>query len=98
MDERAVLKQLLDLSAAQRETDRAQRIRCQRGDHDMLSTASPGVVVCRLCRVVGVCLWCGMTLPQDACVLPCPTHTDLVAWQARHSQPAAKRHQEGEQP
>ena len=61
-----------------------QRTRCQRGEHDMLATASPGVVVCRLCRTLGVCLWCGLTLPHGACIVVCAKHVGAVNWQARH--------------
>jgi hypothetical protein len=58
---------------AQLEADQEQRIRCQRGEHDMLATASPGVVVCR-----------GLTLPHGACVVVCAKHIGAVQWQARH--------------
>jgi len=86
----------------QMEADRAQHLRCQRGDHDMLATASPGVVVCRLCRTLGVCLWCGLTLPQGACVVVCARHIGAVRWQARHprteAQPIQQSHQERSEP
>jgi len=65
------------------EEDRAQHLRCQRGEHQMLATASPGVVVCRLCRTLGVCLWCGLTLLYGACVVVCAKHIGAVQWQAR---------------
>jgi hypothetical protein len=77
MNERLLFEQMLDLYASQREADQQQRIRCQRGEHDLLATASPGVVVCRLCRTLGVCLWCGLTLPHGA-------YIGAVQWQARH--------------
>ena len=75
---------MLDLHASQREADQKQRIRCQRGERDKLATASSGVVVCRLCRTFGVFLWCGMTLPQGACITVCSKHVGAVHWQARH--------------
>ena len=75
------------------EEDRAQHLRCQRGEHDMLATASPGV---------GVCLWCGLTLPHGACVVVCATHIGAVRWQARHprteAQPIQQSHQERSEP
>jgi hypothetical protein len=86
LNERLLFEQTLDLYASQREADQQQRIRCQRGEHNMLATASPGVVVCRLCRTLGVCLWCGLTLPQGACVVVCSKHVGAVRWQARHLQ------------
>jgi hypothetical protein len=73
---------------AQLEADRAQSLRCQRGEHDMLATASPGVVICRLCRTLGVCLWCGLTLPHGACVVVCSKHLGAAHWQARHQRTA----------
>jgi hypothetical protein len=72
------------IASAVIEEDQQQMLRCQRGQHDMLATASPGVVVCRLCRTLGVCLWCGMTLPQGACITVCAKHVGAVQWQARH--------------
>jgi len=66
--------------------DREQARRCAHGEHDMLATASPGVVVCRFCRTLGVCLWCGMTLPQGACIVVCATHVGAVHWQAKQHQ------------
>jgi hypothetical protein len=83
MGECLVFEQMLDLYASQREADQQQRIRCLRGEHDMLATASPGVVVCRLCRTLGVCLRCGLTLPHGACVVVCARHVGAVQWQAR---------------
>lgn len=50
IDERNPLLQAL---REQLETDQQQMLRCQRGEHDMLATASPGVVICRLCRTAG---------------------------------------------
>ena len=73
------------------EEDRAQHLRCQRGEHDMLATDSPGVVVCRLCRTLGVCLWCGLTLPHSACIVVCSKHVGTVNWQARHSRTVEAR-------
>ncbi len=58
--------------------DLEQIHRCQRGDHLMEATRSPGVVVCRFCHTVGVCLWCGLTQPAGACVLPCPQHREAT--------------------
>ncbi len=84
-DERLLFEQMLELYASQREADHKQRIRCQRGEHDLLATASPGVVVCCLCRTLGVCLWCGLTLPHGACVVVCAKHVGAVRWQARHT-------------
>ena len=68
----------------QGEADRQHWRRCGRGAHDMLATATPGVVVCRHCRTLGVCLWCGWSLPLGACISVCPQHLGLVRWQARH--------------
>lgn len=84
MDEHALFEQMLDLYAAQREADQQQLLRCQHGQHVMLATASPGVVICRVCRTLGVCLWCGLTLPYGACVVVCSKHIGAVRWQARH--------------
>ncbi len=86
--------------SAQLEADRAQYLRCQRGGHEMLATASPGVVVCRLCRTLGVCLWCGLTLPHGACAVVCARHVGAVQWQARHLRTVEARTaqtQEGQQ-
>ena len=66
------------------QADQQQRLRCQRGAHDMLATATPGIVVCRQCRTLGVCLWCGWNLPLGACISVCSQHLGLVRWQARH--------------
>ncbi len=85
MDERTLFEQMLHLYASQREADQKQRSRCQRGEHDMLATASPGMVVCRLCRTLVGCLWCELTLPHGACVVVCSKHVGAVSWQARHS-------------
>src|SRR5579859_665747 len=74
---------LLHTFQKQGEADRLQRHRCQRGAHDMLATATPGIVVCRLCRTLGVCLWCGVSLPLGACISVCSKHLGLVRWQAR---------------
>ena len=73
------------IASAVIDEDQQQRLRCQRGEHDMLATASPGVVVCRLCRTLVVCLWCGLTLPHDACVVVCVKHVGADQWQGRHS-------------
>ncbi len=91
LNERLLSEQMLDLYASQREADQQQRIRCQRGEHDMLATASPGFVVCRLCRTLGVCLWCGLTLPHGACVVVCSKRVGAVRWQARHLQTVEAR-------
>jgi hypothetical protein len=45
------------------EVDLAQLKRCQHNEHAMQATQSPGVVVCTFCRMVGVCLWCGVVPP-----------------------------------
>lgn len=74
MNDRLMFEQMLDLYASQREADQQQRTRCQRGEHDLLATASPGVV----------CPWCGLTLPYGACVVVCAKHVGAVQWQARH--------------
>ena len=71
----------------QLDADLEHRQRCQRGEHDMLATASPGMVICRVCRTLGVCLWCGLTLPPGACIVVCSRHIGAVRWQARHPQP-----------
>ncbi|HEV2457380.1 MAG TPA: hypothetical protein VGS80_03375 [Ktedonobacterales bacterium] len=68
------------------EADLAQMQRCQEGNHQMEATRSPGVVVCIVCRTVGVCLWCGCTLPAGACIIVCPPHRALADWQAAHRQ------------
>ena len=81
IDERNPLLQVL---RAQMEADQQQMLRCQHGEHDMLATASPGVVVCRVCRTLGVCLWCGLTMPSGACIVVCAKHVGAVQWQARH--------------
>ena len=65
------------------DADWQQWQRCQRGAHNMLATATPGVVVCRRCRMLGVCLCCGWSLPLGACISVCPQHLGLVRWQAR---------------
>ena len=62
----------------------ADRLHCQRGMHDMLATVPPVVVVCRRCRTLGVCLWCGWSLPLGACITVCSQHLGLVRWQAHH--------------
>ncbi len=82
---------LLRALREQMEADQQQRIRCQRGQHDLLATASPGVVVCRLCRTLGVCLWCGLTLPHGACVVVCAKHVGAVQWQARYTRTVEAR-------
>ena len=81
IDERHPLLQAL---REQMEADQEQMLRCQHGNHDMLATASPGMVICRVCRTLGVCLWCGLTLPHGACVVVCSKHVGAVQWQARH--------------
>ena len=77
------------LSPAQRqalrrriEADLAQIKRCQAGDHRLEATKSPGVWMCRLCRRVGVCLWCGLIPPPGAAIMICPAHHDFVRVQA----------------
>jgi hypothetical protein len=64
------------------EADLAQIKRCQAGDHRLDVTKSPGVSVCRMCRMVGVCLWCGLIPPQGAVIVICPAHRDFVRLQA----------------
>ena len=59
-------------------SDLAQIKQCQLGAHDMQVTQSSGVVVCAFCRMVGVCLWCGVIPPQGAHVVPCPAHAHLA--------------------
>ena len=86
---------------AQLEADRVQYLRCQHGEHDMLATASPGMVICRVCRTPGVCLWCGFTLPYGACITVCAKHIGVVQWQARHRQPVQRSdtsHEERSEP
>jgi hypothetical protein len=73
---------LLQAPHEQREVDQQQMLRCQHGEHDLLATASPGMVICR------VCLWCGLTLPQGACIVVCAKHIGAVQWQARHPRTA----------
>lgn len=68
------------------EADLAQIRQCQAGNHRMETTQSPGVVVCRLCRIVGVCPWCGHPVPARACISVCPEHAPLVAWQVTNAQ------------
>src|SRR5260370_13945783 len=77
---------LLQALRDQVEADQQQRIRCQHGEHEMLATASPGIVICRLCRTLGVCLWCGLTLPPGACIVVCDKHLRTVRWQAKQPQ------------
>ncbi|MGH2496118.1 MAG: hypothetical protein ACRDIV_15600 [Ktedonobacteraceae bacterium] len=74
---------LLQALRAQLEADQQQMLRCQRGQHDMLATATPGVVICRLCRTLGVCLWCGFNLPPGACISVCAKHIGTVTQQAK---------------
>ena len=64
------------------EADLAQIKRCQAGDHRLEATKSPGVSVCRMCRIVGVCLWCGLIPPQGAVIVICPAHHDFARLQA----------------
>ena len=64
------------------EADLAQIKACQAGDHRLEATRSPGVLVCWVCRIVGVCLWCGLIPPPGAVILVCPAHRDLVRLQA----------------
>jgi hypothetical protein len=64
------------------EADLAQIKACQAGDHRLEATKSPGVLVCRVCRIVGVCLWCGVIPPAGAVILVCPAHRDFVRLQA----------------
>lgn len=67
----------------QMDADQQQRRRCQHGHHDMLATATPGVVVCRVCRTLGICLWCGYNLPPGACISVCSKHVGVVQQQAK---------------
>lgn len=60
------------------EMDLAQLKRCQRDEHAMQATQSPGVVVCTLCRSVGVCLRCGIVPPQGASLVPGRAHAHLA--------------------
>lgn len=64
------------------EADLAQIKRCQAGDHRLEATKSPGVLVCRMCHIVGVCLWCGLIPPPGAVIVICPAHRDFVRLQA----------------
>jgi hypothetical protein len=64
------------------EADLAQIKRYQAGDHCLEATKSPGVLVCRMCRIVGVCLWCGLIPPAGAVIVICPAHRDFVRLQA----------------
>jgi hypothetical protein len=64
------------------EADLAQIKACQTGDHCLEATRSPGVLVCRVCRIVGVCLWCGPIPPPGAVILVCPAHRDFARLQA----------------
>jgi hypothetical protein len=41
------------------------------------------MVICRVCRTLGVCLWCSLTLPQGVCITVCPKHVGAVNWQAK---------------
>ena|SRR5260370_6488030 len=81
IDERNPLLQAL---CEQMEADQEQMLRCQHGEHDLLATASPGMAICRMCRTLEVCLWCGLTLPHGACIVVCAKHVGAVNWQARH--------------
>ena len=81
IDERNPLLQAL---REQLDADQQQMLRCQRGEHDMLATASQGIVICRVCRTLGVCLWCGLSLPYGACITICSKHVGAVQWQAKH--------------
>ena len=69
------------------EADRAQLRHCQQGEHDMLATPTPGVAACRVCRTLGVCLLCGLSLPYGACIVVCPKHIGFVRWQAARQTP-----------
>jgi hypothetical protein len=60
----------------------AQIKACQAGEHRLEATKSPGVLVCRVYRIVGVCLWCGLIPPAGAVILVCPAHRDFVRLQA----------------
>ncbi len=64
------------------EADLAQVRRCERREHAMQATRSPGVVVCAYCLTVGACLWCGVIPPQGACVVACQAHADVASMQA----------------
>ena len=64
------------------EADLAQIKRCQAGDHCLEATKSPGVLVCRMCHIVGVCLWCGLIPPAGAVIVICLAHRDFVRLQA----------------
>ncbi len=73
-----------------------QMQRCQQDKHVMEATKSAGVVVCRFCRIVGVCPWCGLVPPAGACITVCPAHRDFVALQveAERSKPHEQQEQE----
>lgn len=71
----------------QLDADQQQMLRCQHGEHDMLATATPGVVICRVCRTLGVCLWCGYNLPPGACISVCARHIGTVNQQAKRQDP-----------
>lgn len=64
------------------EADLAQIKRCQRGEHSMQATQSPGVVVCIHCLTLGVCLWCGVIPPQGGCIIACPAHAEFATMHA----------------
>jgi len=85
----ALTSEFPTLSPAQRqalrqqiEADLAQIKRCQAGEHLLEATKSPGVLVCRVCRIVGVCLWCELIPPPGAVILVCPAHRDFARLQA----------------
>jgi hypothetical protein len=64
------------------QADLEQMARCAQGEHQMEATRSPGLFVCTFCRTVGVCPWCGLILPDGACLYVCPQHRATVAQQA----------------
>jgi hypothetical protein len=74
----------------QLEADRAQLLPCQQGEHDMLATATPSVMICRVCRTLGVCLWCGLT--------PCrrePASSSVPStWALYAGKPPGRRHEQ----
>jgi hypothetical protein len=62
--------------------DLAQIKGCQAGEHRLEATKSRGVLVCRVCHTIGVCLWCGVLPPAGAVIVVCPAHRDFVRLQA----------------
>lgn len=78
------------------EVDLAQLKRCQHNEHAMQATQSPGVVVCTFCRMVGICLWCGVVPPQGASIAPCRAHAHLASIDAAQAA-ASTTHSNGKE-